>query len=56
MIDRFIFISVLILVLLFLAFMVYLAHLRPDMLWLLIVADAIVIWWAIIYVALYFKR
>ena len=56
MIDRVVFISVLIMILLFLAFMIYLSHLRPDMRWLIIIASAIVIWRAIIFIVLYKKN
>lgn len=53
MLEKFVFISVLIMVLLFLVFLLYLLTLRPDMIVIIGVAGAIVIWWTIVFIMLY---
>jgi hypothetical protein len=55
MFEKFVFISVLVLILLFLVFLLYLLTIRPDMLVIIGVAGAIVIWWAIVFIVLYLR-
>lgn len=53
MFEKFVFISVLVLILLFLAFLLYLLTLRPDMIVIIGVSAVIVIWWTIVFIMLY---
>ena len=55
LIKKFVFISVLFLVLLILAFLLYLLTLRPDMIVIIGVSGAIVIWWTIVFIMLYLR-
>ncbi len=56
MIKKFVFISVLVLILLFLVFLLYLLTLRPDMIVIIGVSGAIVIWWTIVFIMLYLRK
>nr|DAX05323.1 MAG TPA: hypothetical protein [Caudoviricetes sp.] len=56
MLKKFVFISVLVLILLFLLFLLYLLTLRPDMIVIIGVSGAIVIWWTIVFIMLYCRR
>lgn len=56
MLEKFVFISVLIMVLLFLVFLLYLLTLRPDMIVIIGVSGAIVIWWTIVFIMLYLRK
>ena len=55
MLKKFVFISVLVLILLFLVFMLYLLTLRPDMIVIIGISGAIVIWWTIVFIMLYLR-
>jgi hypothetical protein len=56
MIKKFVFISVLVIVLLFLALMLYLLTLRPDMIVIIAIYGAIVIWWTIVFIMSYLRK
>lgn len=56
MLEKFVFISVLVMVLLFLIFLLYLLTLRPDMIVIIGVSGGIVIWWTIVFIMLYCRR
>nr|DAJ81478.1 MAG TPA: hypothetical protein [Caudoviricetes sp.] len=55
LLKKFVFISILILILLFLVFLLYLLTLRPDMILIIAVSGAIVIWWTIVFIMLYLR-
>lgn len=55
MIKKFVFISVLVLILLILVFLLYLLTLRPDMIVIIGVSGAIIIWWTIVFIMLYLR-
>ena len=56
MFEKFVFISVLVLILLFLVFLLYLLTLRPDMMVIIGVSGAIIIWWTIVFIMIYCRR
>ena len=53
MLKKFVFISVLVLMFMFLLLLLYLLTLRPDMIVIIGVSGAIVIWWTIVFIMLY---
>nr|DAQ36329.1 MAG TPA: hypothetical protein [Caudoviricetes sp.] len=55
MLKKFVFISILFLILLFMLFLLYLLTLRPDMIVIICVSGAIVIWWTIVFIMLYLR-
>lgn len=53
MLKKFVFIGVIVLILLILVLLLYLLTLRPDMIVIIGVSGAIVIWWTIVFIMLY---
>ena len=56
LIKKFVFISVLFLVLLILAFLLYLLTLRPYMIVIIGVSGTVVIWWTIVFIMWYLRK
>lgn len=55
MFNKFVFISVLVLMFLCMLLLLYLLTLRPDMIVIIGVAGVIVIWWTIVFIMLYLR-